>query len=569
MGLATGALLAVIAWKTGHGPLRVWCSAMGAVGLLAGLAVGVRKRWRDGDVALYLDGCLGAREAVTTALEVGARSGDGDLNCAMVVRDAASALETADRKRARPRILEWRHILIPVAGGAIAVLAGMPVPAVVSSPTPPGVEKVQLASVEGLEKVAALGALGTPDDAQRERLRQLAERARRLQDKLREGMERREALSEIAKLRDDIAAERLSLGDAERRSGLEAAQGQLAREALMRDAAKALGDRDLTRFDEEMQQLATSREQHDRDAARKALEEAAEAAKKNGAPDVARSLEEQKRLFDERSKRGQALRELGEAFGDDLSPELKRDLEDLAREGKDRDARKLAERMADAIEKLSPEERKRLGQRLARNAEKGALAPSTREQMRELARKLATAEGQKQLEEELRRMANDPTDSEEAARERGLDGAERGLGETEQQLGGGAIPIPMAGGGGEVPRPGQGDRSGHGQGPSASSSGSGPAGPGTHHDTGQGDHKGGATPEVDNPGLRARAGGKLNPGAPMPGAVSGRTRGKPGETANIRGTGALGEVGQSEVGGVERSEVPEEYRKQVGRYFNP
>jgi hypothetical protein len=55
----------------------------------------------------------------------------------------------------------------------------------------------------------------------------------------------------------------------------------------------------------------------------------------------------------------------------------------------------------------------------------------------------------------------------------------------------------------------------------------------------------------------------------MPGLVMGRTTGKPGETANVQGTGALGVVGPEEVGGVDRSNVPEEYREQVGRYFQP
>jgi len=33
--------------------------------------------------------------------------------------------------------------------------------------------------------------------------------------------------------------------------------------------------------------------------------------------------------------------------------------------------------------------------------------------------------------------------------------------------------------------------------------------------------------------------------------------------------GALGAAGPGEVSGVNRSDVPEEYREQVGRYFEP
>jgi hypothetical protein len=425
--------------------------------------------------------------------------------------------------------------------------------------------------------MAALGALGTPDDAQRERLKQLAERAKNLREKLREGMERREALSEIAKLKDDVAAERLSLGDAERRQGLEAAQGQLAKDPVLKDAAKALGDRDLTRFDEEMQKLANSQEKADRERAKKALEEAAEAAKKNGAPDVARALEDEKKLLEERAKRSDALRDLGEGLGKDLPDDVRKDLEELGNGGNDKDARKLAKELGDALDKLSPEERKRLGEKLREKADQGNLAPVDKQRLKDLAKKLATPEGQKQLEEELRKMANEDTESEESKRQGALDEAEKGLGDAEKQLGGGACPMPMPVPGGPQPGGNSGDKGGgdkngspgSGKSPPGGGKADGSGGPGSHHDTGRGDHKGGQTPEIDSKGFRSRAGGKINPGAPMPGAVSGRTTGKPGDTAKLRGTGALGEVGPSEIGGVERSDIPEEYREQVGRYFSP
>ncbi len=168
-------------------------------------------------------------------------------------------------------------------------------------------------------------------------------------------------------------------------------------------------------------------------------------------------------------------------------------------------------------------------------------------------------------------MANEPLESEEAERQRALDGAQRGAGEAEKELG--VMPVPMQGPGqpgGDKGGPGEekGNPSNAGKGPPGSNSGGSP-GPGSHHDKGTADHKGGSTPEIDSKGFSARAGGKINKGAPMPGVAAGRTAGKPGETANTRGTGALGDVGPSEVGGVDRSDVPEEYREQVGRYFSP
>jgi hypothetical protein len=55
----------------------------------------------------------------------------------------------------------------------------------------------------------------------------------------------------------------------------------------------------------------------------------------------------------------------------------------------------------------------------------------------------------------------------------------------------------------------------------------------------------------------------------MPGSVTMYTQGKAGGTANTRGSGDLRVVGPSEVDGVERSDVPEEYRENVRQYFQP
>jgi len=574
-GLAFGALVAALAcagaWRLRHGSWRPWMAAAAAAGIVAGFVVAVRRRWSDAEVALFLDGRLASREAITTAVEMRTEAEeDDDAARAVVIRQAVEALEKGDPRVARPRVLRWEHALIPVSAAAFVAVLRMPVPTVAAPPAPPGVAEVQVAEVEGLEKVIALGTLSSPDPAQQERLKKIAEDARKLKEKLKEGMEEREARSEIARLRDAIAAERLAIGDGERRAGLEAAHGRLAQEKLLAGAAKALGDRDLTRFDEEMQKLANAREKADREAAKKALEEAAEAAKKAGAPDVARLLEEQRKLFEERSKRGEALRELAKELGEGLSPDARKDLEEFDRGGLDKDAGKLAEGLADAIEKLSPEERKRLAEKLKEKAEGAEVDPMTKEQLREMAKKLETPEGQQELEEMLKKMANEPPKSDEAERERALDDAERGMGEAERQLGG--VPVPMAGGAPSAGDNGQGaGQKGNNTGGEKGNGGNaenGAGGPGSHHDTGRGDHKG-ESKKVEGDDLRARAGGKINAGAPMPGTVTGRGAGRAGDTANIRGTDGIGEVGPSEVGGVERSEIPEEYREQVGRYFSP
>jgi len=55
----------------------------------------------------------------------------------------------------------------------------------------------------------------------------------------------------------------------------------------------------------------------------------------------------------------------------------------------------------------------------------------------------------------------------------------------------------------------------------------------------------------------------------MHSATLGRAPARAGETANQVGTGKLGTAGPAEVGAVEGADIPEEYREQVGRYFEP
>jgi hypothetical protein len=69
--------------------------------------------------------------------------------------------------------------------------------------------------------------------------------------------------------------------------------------------------------------------------------------------------------------------------------------------------------------------------------------------------------------------------------------------------------------------------------------------------------------------LRSKATTQILPGAPMHAATQGRAPARTGETANQLGTGTLGKVGPAEVGAVEGADIPEEYREQVGRYFEP
>jgi hypothetical protein len=445
----------------------------------------------------------------------------------------------------------------------LACLAPLP-PAPASAKAPPGAAEVRLAQVEGLEKIIKLAEMNARDEAQRERLKKLAEEARRLRDKLREGVEKREAQADLAKIRDGLQAEKLSLGDGQERQGMESALGKLGENPDLARAQKDLGDRDLVSFDEEMARLADKLEKGDRERALRTLEEAAEAARKNGAPGVAKALEEERKRLAEMGKKADKLRELAKELGSALDEDGRRALRDFAEKGGAKEQARLAEKLEEALGKLTPEERRRLAENLKKRlkeAPEDALGPSpSKKQLADLADQLDTPEGQKALEDELRRMAKEPpADSEEGRRQKGLGDAEDGAGEAERQMGGGTpVPIPVEGPG----KPGSGP-SGSGKDPKGEAQaghteGGGPGG----------DHKG-LTGVIEGNGMKARSSAKMNKGKPMPGVVLGRSAGKAGETANVRGTGALGAAAPGEIGGVERSDVPEEYREQVGRYFQP
>jgi hypothetical protein len=416
--------------------------------------------------------------------------------------------------------------------------------------------------LQGLERIEALDHLRGQNPEQDERLKKLAEQAKKLREALSKGLEKREALSEIAKLRDGIAAERLKLGDRQNRPGLDAALRAFGNNQALHDAQKALGNGDLTAFDDEMQKLANRAESSDRQAAKDALEEAAKEARAKGAKGLADALDAQKRLFERRESHAGALRELAQSMKGQLSPEALEDLKEFGRSGSPEAEKRLADGLERALEGLTPEERKRLAERMQRELEgaAGNASPMTKKQLEELAKQLSRKEGVEQLKKQLQELSQ-PEPSDDAKREQGLGDAERGGSAAERGLG--AMPIPLDGDG----APGAaspGDKAG----PGGKADPSGSAGPGSKHDSGTGDHHG-STPEIAAKELRSKADARLSAGAPMHGATLGRAPARPGETANQLGTGTLGDAQKTEVGAVDHADIPEEYREQVGRYFEP
>jgi hypothetical protein len=555
-GAAAGGLLAAGAWWLRFGAYRL---PLFMAGVFAGLVVAalqaLRKRWSDNEVALYLDARLGSHEVIATAVE--APSARANL---AVSAEAARALAAADVKAVRPRILERWHGLLPIGSAAAVWLAVIPLPPAPAPPArPPGSETVKLESLAGLERIEALAELGGQNAAQEERLKRLAAEAKKLREDLKQGLEKREALARVGKLRDEIAAEKLRFGDAANRAGLDAAVNELERNQLTQKAARALGEGDLVSFDAEMQRLASLVEKEDREAVKRALDEAAKAARERGAKALAEALERERKNLEEAESRMDALRELSRELAGALDAEGQAALGEVGRSGSPEAQRKLSEALDRALKRLTPEERKRLAEAMRRRAS-GAGAdgrPLTREQLEEMARRLEEKGADARLEEQLRELARrDP--SEDSRREQGLDDADRGGADAQRGLG---VPMPMGNSGGSGKQPSGGPKQ-------EQASGNGKGGPGSGRDEGQGDHQGSTKP-LDGKELRSKADGKLLPGAPMHAATQGRAPARTGETANQLGTGSLGALGPAEVGAVEGAEIPEEYREQVGRYFEP
>jgi len=563
VGLVLGVAAAAFAWWSRNDDLRIHSWWLGACGLLAGLWLARRKAWSDQHVALFLDQALQSDEAITTALELQQSGPSDNVAYLTVLRDARRTVGSAPVRAHLPPITQRAHLFAPVAGAAIFAIGLMPFPPAPPAPPPtPGTEQVKLSHLGTLDDVIKLSQLDPEDEDQAKRLRELSQRAETLGKRLLQGMPEREALDEIAKLRDAVLHERQRFGTGKERAGLESALSQLRKNPKLDAARKALGDRDMTAFDKKMRRLANQLEGEDRKRAQEALKKAAEAARKRGAQRVARALEEQRRRLAETGQHNDQLRALTKAIEEGLSEEAKRALREMNSSGDPEAARKLSEAMAKALGQLTEEERKRLAERLREQAKEldpngGGSQSLSEEQMRKMAENLITEEGIKNLAEQLRQQAKPKSPSAESERQRQLGEAERGLGQTQRQLQGGTL----------MPLPGQGPSPGGP--PGGPPGGSDPSGrPGISRGGGPGQHDG-STKKIEGDEVRSHARGRLNAGAPNPGSVRGRTPGRAGETANLRGEKELGRVGPSEVGAVERSEVPKEYREQVGRYFQP
>ncbi len=298
-GLALGLTAAVpgaaAAWLLrAEGRLLAPLVAAVVFGLAGAVLAHARRALSDVQLALYLDRRLGSEELITSAL-----SASPDAVSAPSLRARAGLLlGSAPRSRALPQLFAWHHLVAPLSGAALVAVSWLP--ARPSPPAPsaaPGAEVVVLESAPELERaIEELAGLRATDPEKEERLRALEERARALRERLKQGAPRREVQSELAELTDALAAERLGAASEERR-GLEAALAELEAPEL-KGAKRALAAGDARALDEETSRLARSADPKERARAKDALDAAARAASEEGAAELGRALEEQRRRFE-------------------------------------------------------------------------------------------------------------------------------------------------------------------------------------------------------------------------------------------------------------------------------
>lgn len=554
LGLVGGAALAGVAYWLRVEPRPAIVAATAGLGLAVGAWVARARRLSLHELSLYLDHKLGTKEAISTALTVHGSTEDRDLDTvSLLVERAETALRETDLAKAAPRFWSKLHASVPLGAAlSVAVCLVDPRPVPPAPSPPPNAERVDESVAAELEQVLDTLEKVTPrDPAQEKRLDALAEKARSLKEKVRRGASKRDVQSELAELSRGVLAEKLSFGDGAERAGLESALEELG-EPSLQGAKEALEDRDLTELDAEMSRLANELEKESRAKARKALEEAAKAAREEGAPGVAKNLEDQAKKLEERGRQADALKETAKQLEQQLSEQGKRDLEEFEKTGDPAAKQRLAEEVAQELSKLGDGEREELAKKLREGAERTAADPKASEQDREaakraedLARELDTAAGKEQLERQLKELAKDDAPSTEAKNQELLREAQAGLDQAKREAG----------------------QAGPSTDSTASPSGTPGASSGDAPKTKK--RRGAPTDRSSGKSLKARANTSVRDGTTLPITKTGRTGSRPGETANRAGKAALGQVSAEEVDGVSRSDVPEEYREQVGRYFEP
>jgi hypothetical protein len=286
-------------WQRGGHWMRPALGALGIAGLVAGVFSAWRRRPDDATLALYLDARLGTKEAILTSLDEIASPSVRSL----VVSRGLKALRRARVSELGVPIFRRLHVVVPVMLAALACASWIPIaPKPPPPPAPPGSVDVRVTEVKGLESATALADLPPRDEAQRERLKKIAEEAARIREEAKNGASERDVKADVSKLADDIERERMSLGSGNERRGFEAAVDSMQKNPDLDRATKALLDHDVASFDREMQRATANPEAAAR--AIESLKQAESAARNAGAEQVAQALAEERKALAEQRDAG-------------------------------------------------------------------------------------------------------------------------------------------------------------------------------------------------------------------------------------------------------------------------
>ncbi|MEO0326727.1 MAG: hypothetical protein AAF447_27535, partial [Myxococcota bacterium] len=385
----------------------------------AGALMARARRPSPADLVLFVDQRLGADAAIVSAWELGLPGRPPGRFDAEVRGAARAALEGAEPKAVRPRL--WSRAVwgLPLGAALLAGAFALPAPSPLAEPVP---DLVALQEVPALERIEDLPEIARSDE-ERARLEAVAAEAQELREALSRGLERREALDALERVREGVAAARRPESGTQQRARDAAIDALADREA---ELARALALRDQGAFDRGIERAAARREAADRERAQQALDDAARAAAREGDEGLSRSLLRRRRLRGDRAEAAALARELAEAMPELLEGPLGRRLERLDR-GAGAGAAlapELVDAMRQAWSRLGPEERARLAERLR------GLGEAENQRARE-AREPGAAESLSadELEEVLRRMLED------------VDGVQQQLAGRDGQ----AVPVPRPG----------------------------------------------------------------------------------------------------------------------------
>ena len=388
VGGVAAASLTLSAWALNWSGERLTLCFAAALGALSGLVVSRLKSWDDRRVALFLDRSLGADESIVTALELSEHAGEPPVAFASVVQRAQAQLQ---RRPSPPLPTIWQsyHWLLVPALGCALLFAWLPLPAPAAAASKPGSEIIRRSKVAGLDALASLQAPKNATAAERARLQRLVHQARKLQRELQQGMPRREAQADLARLQSELRQERQRLGAGPEKAGLQAALNELSDAAPLASARQALARADLAALEHELQALANRSNSAQRSEAGRRLRRAAKKAKEQGAETVARALNEQaKRLADA-------------AFDAAQLEQLQRAMS--AKKGTAPSTAPTASTLAQQLAQMTPKERAELAQRLLQQQPKTA---SERQAQKALAEALQRPNGSRQLLGNLRSPGN-------------------------------------------------------------------------------------------------------------------------------------------------------------------